>query len=52
MKRVNNIYDSICDMNNIIKICDKVLPKVRNKQKREKFTLYKVEHLVNIKNKL
>lgn len=52
MKRVNNLYNSLYDINNIIKMTDKVLSKVKNKERREKFYLYYSEHIINIKNRL
>lgn len=52
MKRVNNLYKNLYDINNIIKMTDKVLSKVKNKERREKFYLYYSEHIINIKNRL
>lgn len=52
MKRVGNLYDDLYDLNNIIYMTDKVLSKVKNKKRREKFYLYYSEHIINIKNKL
>ena len=52
MKRVNNLYNSLYDINNIIKMTDKVLSKVKNKERKEKFYLYYSEHIINIKNRL
>lgn len=36
----------------IDKMTDKVLSKVKNKERREKFYLYYSEHIINIKNRL
>lgn len=52
MKRVSNIYHKVYDIDNINKMCDLVCSKVKNKEKAEKFMLYKSEHIINIKNKL
>lgn len=52
MKRVSNIYHKVYDIDNINKMCDLVCYKVKNKEKAEKFMLYKSEHIINIKNKL
>lgn len=52
MKRLNNLYKDICDLNNIIDMTDKVCMKVRNKKLVDKFETYKTEHIVNIKNRL
>ena len=52
MKRVNNLYKNLSDINNIIRMTDKVLSKVKNKERREKFYLYYSEHIINIKNRL
>ena len=52
MKRINNLYSDLHDIDNIIKMTDKVLSKVKNKSRREKFYLYYSEHIINIKNRL
>ena len=52
MKRQNNLYKDICKIENIIKMTDKVCSKVRNKKKVDKFESYKVEHIINIYNRL
>lgn len=52
MKRVSNLYDDLHNLNNIIQMTDKVLSKVKNKERREKFCLFYAEHIVNIKNRL
>ena len=52
MKRVSNIYYKVYDIDNISRMCDLVCSKVGNKEKAEKFMLYKPEHIINIRNKL
>ena len=52
MKRVGNLYNDLYNIDNIIKMTDKVLSKVKNKQRREKFLLYYSEHIISIKNRL
>ena len=52
MKRVSNLYHKVYDIDNINKMCDLVCSKVKNKEKAEKFMLYKSEHIINIRNKL
>lgn len=52
MKRVNNLYDSVTNIDNIIKMTNKVLSRTRNKKKVELFEKYKIEHICNIKRKL
>ncbi len=52
MKKQNNLYSEICDLNNIIEMTDKVCNKVRNKKKVDKFESYKMEHVTNIYNRL
>lgn len=52
MKRVSNIYHKVYDIDNINKMCDLVCSKMKNKEKAEKFMLYKSEHIINIRNKL
>ena len=52
MKRVSNVYHKVYDIDNINKMCDLVCSKVKNKEKAEKFMLYKSEHIINIRNKL
>lgn len=52
MKKLNNLYNDMCDLNNIIKMTDKVCSKVRNKKLVDKFEVYKSEHILNIKNRL
>ena len=41
MKRVSNLYHKVYDIDNINKMCDLVCSKVKNKEKAEKFMLYK-----------
>ena len=52
MKRVNNIYDNICDLNNIMSMSHKVCINTKNKNKVDKYELYLTEHLIDIKNLL
>ena len=52
MKRVSNLYSDLYNLDNIINMTDKVLSKVKNKERREKFLLYYSEHIVNIKSRL
>lgn len=52
MKRLNNLYSSVYDLSNIINMTNKVCTKVRNKNKVNKFELYKSEHIINIQKKL
>ena len=52
MKRVNNLYDDICDLEKIIAMTDKVCSRTKNKNKLHNFTLYKFEHIYNIYKKL
>ncbi len=52
MKRVNNLYSDICKLENIIEMTDIVCKNTKNKKKIEKFETYKMEHTINIKNKL
>lgn len=52
MKSISNIYHKVYDIDNINKMCDLVCSKMKNKEKAEKFMLYKSEHIINIRNKL
>lgn len=52
MKRLNNLYDETYKLNNIINMTNKVLKTVRNKKQVEEFEKYKMEHILNIKNRL
>ena len=52
MKRVNNIYNKILDIDNIIDMTNKVCRNVKNKKKVDKFEMFKSEHIINIKNRL
>ena len=52
MKRVNNLYDSVTNIDNIIKMTNKVLSRTKNKKKVELFEKYKIEHICNIKKRL
>jgi len=54
MKRASNLYSDLYNLDNIINMTDKVLSKVKNKERREKFLLYYYysEHIINIKKRL
>ena len=52
MKRLNNLYKDICNINNIIDMTDSVCKRVRNKKKVDKFEKYKMEHIFNIYKRL
>ena len=52
MKRKNNIYPYIIDINNIIEITNHVIKKCKNKKKVDFFESYKMEHIYNIKMRL
>lgn len=52
MKRLNNLYSSTYELDNIIEMTNKVLKNVRNKKAVDKFESYKMEHILNIKYRL
>ena len=52
MKKVSNLYKDICNINNIIDMTDKVCKTVRNKKKVDIFENKKIEHIINIYNRL
>ena len=52
MKRVNNLYKELYDIDNIYNMSNKVCRNVRNKKNVNNFETYKVEHIINIKNRL
>ena len=52
MKRASNLYSDLYNLDNIINMTDKVLSKVKNKERREKFLLYYSEHIISIKKRL
>lgn len=52
MKRVNNIYKELYNIDNIYNMCNKVCRNVKNKNKVNNFETYKSEHIINIKNRL
>ncbi len=52
MKRLNNLYEEVCKLDNIIKMTDKVCTRVRKKNKVNKFENYKMEHIYNIYKRL
>ena len=52
MKRLNNLYDNTYNLDNIMKMTDRVCTRVNNKEKVARFEIYKSEHIVNIYNRL
>lgn len=52
MKRLNNLYEEACKLDNIVKMTNKVCTKVKNKEKVNKFETYKSEHILNIYKRL
>jgi len=52
MKRVNHLCDALYDIDNIIDMTNLVLSKIKNKRRRENFILHKMEHVINIYNRL
>ena len=52
MKRVNNLYKEVYNINNIITMTDKVCSRTKNKNKVHNFNLYKYEHIYNIYRRL
>ena len=51
MKKINNLYDKINDIDIIIDMYDNVVSKnTKNKQKIEKFNDYYSINIINIKN--
>ncbi|MBR3229865.1 MAG: hypothetical protein IKF91_03455 [Bacilli bacterium] len=52
MKKASNLYKDICNINNIIDMTDKVCKTVRNKNKVDIFENKKIEHIINIYNRL
>ena len=52
MKRASNLYKDICNINNIIDMTDSVCKTVRNKKKVDKLENKKIEHIINIYNRL
>jgi len=52
MKRLNNLYSSTYDLDNIIEMTNKVCKNVKNKNKVNKFEIYKAEHIFNIYKRL
>ena len=52
MKRVGNLYNTVTNIDNIIKMTNKILSKTRNKKKVEIFEKHKMEHICNIKRRL
>lgn len=52
MKRVNNIYDKVCDLDNIKYMAHKVCLNTKNKMKVDSFENYISEAIISIKDKL
>ena len=52
MKKASNLYNDICNINNIVDMTDKVCKTVRNKKKVDIFENKKIEHIINIYNRL
>ena len=52
MKRKTNLYNEICKLDNIIFMTNMVCKNSKNKKKVNTFEKYKIEHIVNIKNRL
>ena len=52
MKRVGNLYSSVTNIDNIIRMTNKILSRTRNKKKVEIFEKHKIEHICNIKRRL
>ena len=52
MKRVNNIYDKICDLDNIMDMAHKVCLNTRNKKKVDRFETFYSEEIIYIKKML
>ena len=50
MKRVNNLYYKICDLDNITNMYNKIKPNVKNKKKIENFNNFYSLNLINIKD--
>ena len=52
MRRLNNLYQDMCNLDNIIDMTEKVLKNTTNKHKVDNFELYKMEYVINIKKRL
>ena len=52
MKRQNNLYNKMLDINNIIDMTNLVLKNTHNKRKVNAFENYKMELIINIQNRL
>ena len=52
MKKASNLYKDIYNINNIIDMTNKVCKTVRNKNKVDTFENKKIEHIINIYNRL
>lgn len=52
MKRLNNLYEETCKLENIISMTNKVCTRVKNKEKVNKFENYKSEHIFSVYKRL
>ena len=52
MKKASNLYKDICNINNIVDMTGSVCKRVRNKKKVDIFENKKIEHIINIYNRL
>ncbi len=52
MKRVNNLYEDVYDLDNIINMTESVCTRTKNKNKVHNFNAYKFEHIFNIYRRL
>ena len=52
MKRANNLYNSVTNIDDIIEMTNKILSRTRNKKKVEIFEKHKMVHICNIKRRL
>lgn len=52
MKRVNNIYSKICDVDNIMEFEYIISVNTKNKNKVERFQQYYVQNIYKIREKL
>ena len=52
MKRFNNLYSEVCQLENIIDMTNNVCRTVRNKRKVNRFEAYKLEYIFSIYKRL
>lgn len=52
MKRKSNLYNNICDMNNILKVFHEVCKNTKNKRKVANFIEYKCSYISSIQQLL